>query len=99
MPKQPPRFHPFGYNPNKRDRERKAKAEHDKNRPNANQRGYTYKWHKARTRFIKQNPLCIHCDAKGIIRPATEVDHITPHRGDMELFWDQKDLQRKIRNV
>ncbi|WP_343040029.1 HNH endonuclease signature motif containing protein [Methylocystis heyeri] len=25
--------------------------------------------------------------------PATVVDHITPHKGDIKLFWDRKNWQ------
>ncbi|WP_085981300.1 MULTISPECIES: HNH endonuclease signature motif containing protein [unclassified Paenibacillus] len=30
---------------------------------------------------------------KGKLEPATVVDHITPHKGDMGLFWDQGNWQ------
>jgi 5-methylcytosine-specific restriction endonuclease McrA len=35
-------------------------------------------WRRLRLAFIWENPLCKHCDAKGIITPASEVDHIQP---------------------
>lgn len=28
--------------------------------------------------FLKQNPLCVQCEAEGNVREATEVDHIKP---------------------
>ena len=28
------------------------------------------------------------CEKEGLVRPATEVDHIEPHGGDMVKFWD-----------
>jgi len=28
-----------------------------------------------------------------VIRPATLVDHIIPHRGDNNLFWDEDNWQ------
>lgn len=55
----------------------------------SNQRGYNYRWQQARERFLFANPLCVYCKAKGRVTAATVVDHIVPHRGDMDLFWDQ----------
>lgn len=54
------------------------------------QRGYGYKWQKAREQFLQQNPLCIRCKAEDKITVATVVDHRIPHRGDQKLFWDRK---------
>lgn len=51
------------------------------------QRGYGYKWQKAREAFLRENPLCVMCQAQGRVEAATVVDHITPHRGDQSLFW------------
>ena len=30
---------------------------------------------------------------KGVLTPATVVDHIVPHRGDHRLFWDEQNWQ------
>ena len=54
---------------------------------------YTYQWRKASKEFLKKHPLCIHCDREGRLTPATEVDHIKPHRGDKKLFWNKKNWQ------
>ena len=70
------------------ERRQQILAGQDKQRLNSNQRGYSYKWHKARKTFLKLNPLCVKCG-----KPATEVDHITPHKGDMQLFWDVNNWQ------
>lgn len=72
--------------------ERKRKAEADKRRPNARERGYTSQWDKARAEFRKANPTCARCG-----KPATEVDHIVPHRGDKSLMWDRKNWQTLCR--
>ncbi|MXS81562.1 HNH endonuclease [Nitrosomonas oligotropha] len=56
-------------------------------------RGYGYKWQKARKEFLKDNPLCIDHKERGYIVDATVVDHIKPHRGDQELFWDRSNWQ------
>lgn len=57
-------------------------------RPSAAKRGYGRKWQKARASFLNKYPLCKHCEAKGITEAATVVDHIIPHKGNQQLFWD-----------
>lgn len=59
----------------------------------AHQRGYGSRWQKARIPFLAANPLCVMCQAKGIVTAARIVDHITPHKGDQDLFWDQSNWQ------
>ena len=44
-------------------------------------------WRKIQTAQLRNNPQCAMCGAK-----ATEVHHIIPHRGDMELFLNQDNL-------
>lgn len=62
-------------------------------RESANQRGYTYRWQKARAGWLRAHPLCVHCEQEGKVRAGNEVDHIIPHRGDMDLFWDNSNWQ------
>jgi len=63
-------------------------------RATAYQRGYGHKWRKARLIFLKRNPLCVHCLAKGVTTSANEVDHIIRHSGsDDPLFWDRTNWQ------
>ena len=50
-------------------------------RLNSSQRGYGYRWEKARLSFLKRNPLCKHCLEKGVTTAANEVDHIIRHSG------------------
>ena len=57
------------------------------------QRGYGYQWQKARAKFLHENPLCVYCEREGRITAATVVDHIEPHRGNQELFWDKNNWQ------
>lgn len=65
----------------------------DKDRGSAASRGYGRKWRKARLDWLARHPLCVRCKAAGIITGASVVDHITPHRGDMVLFWDADNWQ------
>ena len=64
-------------------------------RPSAARRGYDKRWSKARRAFLSrpENALCRTCEARGRLTSATVVDHITPHRGDRVLFWNQSNWQ------
>lgn len=56
-------------------------------------RGYNYRWQKVRKMYLNKNPLCVECLKRGIITPATVVDHIEPHKGDYEKFWNEDNMQ------
>lgn len=50
---------------------------------------YTDKVYRAaRKVFMAEHPFCAVCGA-----PATDLDHIRPHKGDKELFWDPANWQ------
>ena len=38
------------------------------------------RWRKLRKMFVAENPVCVHCEAKGFTTPVAEVDHIIPLR-------------------
>ena len=61
----------------------------------SSERGYGYAWQQARLRFLQANPLCVMCQAMKPPRvtAANVVDHVIPHQGDQELFWDEANLQ------
>jgi 5-methylcytosine-specific restriction protein A len=69
------------------------KREYDRFRGSSTQRGYNYQWQQARAMFLVEHPLCVDCEKEGRVSPATEVDHIIPHRGDKSLFWKADNLQ------
>lgn len=69
------------------------KRQHDRRRGTSTERGYGYKWQKARARFLQANPLCVKCQSQGRVKAASDVDHIMPHRGDMTLFWQPSNWQ------
>jgi len=62
-------------------------------RGSAAARGYDRHWREARGMFLREHPLCAACLAEGRTTPATVVDHIIPHRGDKQLFWDKDNWQ------
>ena len=77
MPQRPPKYRPPGP-------VRKTDF-----RPTSSQRGYDARWRRARLRFLKANPLCVHCLRKNRSVVANQVDHIDAVTGpDDPKFWD-----------
>jgi 5-methylcytosine-specific restriction protein A len=62
-------------------------------RASSTQRGYNGKWRKLRKLYLSKHPLCVKCEQAGRLTPATVVDHITPHRGNQALMWDENNWQ------
>lgn len=50
-------------------------------------------WEKLSKDFLTTHPFCVACYKKGILTKATETDHIIPHKGNIKLFYDVKNLQ------
>lgn len=50
-------------------------------------------WHRLRMAQLRDYPLCEFCRQQGRIEKAEIVDHIKPHRGNKELFYDVSNLQ------
>jgi 5-methylcytosine-specific restriction protein A len=62
-------------------------------------RGYTKRWDAAAKAFrlryplcgmrpLEQRPVMSRCFEQGRTTAATQTDHVQPHRGDVDLFWD-----------
>lgn len=45
-------------------------------------------WITLRDKTLQQNPICQKCG----VNKATEVHHVIPHRGDLNLFYDSNNL-------
>lgn len=54
---------------------------------------WTARWSRLRQRVLADQPVCCLCLEQGRVTPATDVDHRTPHRGNLRLFWDHANLQ------
>ena len=54
---------------------------------------YGRRWAAYAKSFLLANPLCVRCQQSQADSPATVVDHIVPHRGDVALFWDADNHQ------
>lgn len=66
---------------------------YDDRRGSARSRGYTKQWEAARATFLGKNPLCVQCLKEGHCESATVVDHVIPHRGSYDLFWNVDNWQ------
>ncbi len=72
------------YTPCPRARKRRSAVEQ---RPEWRKLYGTGWWRRVRLQVLERQPFC-KCG-----EPATEVDHIIPHRGDEDKFRDVKNLQ------
>lgn len=74
-------------------REKEQYREKEQHRENSYQRGYTKRWARYRKSFLAAHPLCRECAKRNLIVAATVVDHIVPHKGDYDLFWETMNHQ------
>lgn len=61
---------------------------------NLNRRIYwTPLWKGIRRKQLSREPFCRYCAEQGLETRARYADHIIPHRGDPNLFFDDNNLQ------
>ena len=65
----------------------------DNRRGSAAERGYDGRWQKMRKAYLTEHPLCVECERTGRLVTATVVDHVIPHRGNKDLFYDVSNWQ------
>lgn len=53
----------------------------------------TKRWKEMRTQKLLLSPFCEECAREGRRKRGEEVDHIKPHRGNVNLFYDFENLQ------
>ncbi len=46
----------------------------------------TARWQRLRKHQLSEHPLCALCAEKGLVVPASIVDHIIPHKGNWDAF-------------
>ena len=66
------------------------------NQNNRNAWHYLYSkkaWKQLRLDHLAKEPLCVYCQQEGRLTPATVVDHIKAHNGDLGLFYSRGNLQ------
>jgi len=53
----------------------------------------TKAWYRLRHAQLQAEPLCRMCKQLGRVTAANVIDHIKPHRGNLELFHDPANIQ------
>ena len=48
-------------------------------------------------RILRENPLCVLCRQAGKTSASEITDHIVPHKGDPNLFWNEANWQALCR--
>lgn len=64
----------------------------------ANDNPYHYlynckRWRELRKAHLSEHPLCEMCAKQGKVVIANTVDHIRPHKGNIDLMYDPNNLQ------
>ncbi len=73
-------------------RRRQWNRSHDQARGNSNSRGYDRRWRDFAIAYLQRNPLCVDCDAEGIVGAATEVHHVRKLRDYPDGKYEQSNL-------
>lgn len=84
MPSMPPTHRPAG-NLSRRE----ANKVSDVRRGSARDRGYTSRWDAASRGHRHHHPLCTYCALVDEVKAADLTDHLYPHRGDQDVFWNR----------
>lgn len=53
----------------------------------------TRRYRRARALYLATKPLCVLCDARGLVVGADELDHIVPVFDVPSQFWDRDNWQ------
>ena len=51
------------------------------------------RWKRRRRAHLQRFPLCAYCQAQGYTTAGAIVDHKIPHKGDVELFFNEENWQ------
>lgn len=77
-------------------------------RGSSSERGYNWTWRTRALAFLAMYPLCgmrpggvasvmSRCRDEDRVTRAVQVDHVQPHRGDQQKFWDEGNWQALCR--
>ena len=65
----------------------------DRRRESAAKRGYGRRWQETARAFLAKHTECVECRRHGRLAVSEVVDHVIPHRGDMQIFWRRSNWQ------
>jgi 5-methylcytosine-specific restriction enzyme A len=71
----------------------KTAREYDKQRGTPTERGYDADWRKLRASWLREHPLCEPCQKRGLVVPASHVDHVQSIREAPERRLDPTNLR------
>lgn len=71
---------------------REARKRHDEHRGSAAMRGYDWQWQKFRKVYLAEHPLCVDCEAAGIVAAATDIHHVQKLATHPELKYEAENL-------
>jgi len=77
----------------RKEKNKRIRTSRTKGQASSTKRGYDQTWKKYRLVYLTDHPLCVECERKGLLVPAEVVDHIAPHKGNRDLFWDENNHQ------
>lgn len=60
----------------------------DAGRGSSRERGYGAQWDRASALFRLHHPICKGCDAVGLVTATEVTDHVEPHKGNRDRFWN-----------
>lgn len=69
------------------------RKKYDKQRPSYHGWYSNKRWRVLRMHWLRCNPLCAICQQDDKLTPATVVDHIISHKGNISMFYDTTNLQ------
>lgn len=53
----------------------------------------TANWRRLRLWQLRREPICKFCKRNGTLTEADTVDHVKPHKGNIDLFFSRDNLQ------
>lgn len=72
---------------------KKANVRYNRTRSESDKFYSTAAWRSFRNHYLIMHPLCVDCEADGVIEPAKVVDHIKPFKEHPELALDESNMR------
>lgn len=69
-----------------------SRREYDQRRGSSTERGYDAAWQRFRKGYLMAHPLCVDCEAMGIVAAARDIHHIAKLRDNPEAKYDESNL-------
>jgi 5-methylcytosine-specific restriction protein A len=70
-----------------------SRQQYNKQRPEWHNLYKSYRWRNARLRYLMEHPLCVECERIGRLISGNTINHIIPHKGNYDLFWNESNWE------